>query len=258
MRALLVATVVGLALLGATPAALQLPPVELPGSAPPPPAVAPADVAPPVDEGLLAPADPLRGGIPGGSGGLALPPLETVAATTAVGGALALLGFALYSRLARTELLDHERRDRVFQLVRDRPGISLSDVAQETGLAWGTAVYHLDRLERGGFVASERSGGRRCYFPVGAVPKDARVHLGTLQQETTRSVASFVVERPGATQTELAAALGMSASAASKQVSKLESVGLVRREREWKTVRLHPQPPLAALLTPSAPIAVPA
>lgn len=282
MRALLIALVT-LAVAGQVPAALNVPSVREPLGAvadPVEPAL-PSDAAAPSPdealgtatdlaegtpaEGILPPspeAPPIGGFAPvafpgldadeGKDGFLApLPPAAEAAVTSvAVGGALALAAFALYSRLGRGELLDHKRRDEVFQLVRNEPGISLSDVAAKTGLGWGTVNYHLDRLERGGFVTSERANGRRAYFPVGAVPKDDRASLGALRQDTTRNVASFVQERPGATQTELAEALGLTASAASKQVSKLESIGLVRREREHKLVRLHPGPNLASLLAP--------
>lgn len=275
MRALLLAAVIGLALLaGATPAAVSLPPAdlspaqalgpvpelaapELPAPDLPAPDLpaAPALPTPPsplAAEPIMMPRNPMRPGIPFETPNITLPPVTPATATAVGGAALALVGFALYSRLARGQLLDHERRDGVYQLVRGEPGISLTDIASRTGLGWGTAVYHLERLEKAGFVTSEKNGARRCYFPIGEVPRDARPHLGALQQEALRNVASFVHERPGATQTELADALGLTASAASKQITKLESVGLVRREREWKTVRLHPEPKLAELLVPAA------
>ena len=109
-------------------------------------------------------------------------------------------------------------------------------------------MYHLDRLERAGFVASERGGLHRCYFPVGTVAREARKGLGALKADTTRSIAEFLVTRPGATQSELCEALRLTPSAASKQVSKLEEAGLVRRERDWKTVHLHPTEALPTLL----------
>lgn len=247
MRALLVAAVLALALLGAGPAALSLPPLppDL-GPAQAPDVPASADIA---DEPAL-PESPVAAPLPFHRPDFPMPPAGAVGATAVGGAALALVGFALYSRLSRGELLDHERRDGVYQLVRAEPGISLSDIASRSGLGWGTAVYHLERLEKAGFVTSERSGGRRCYFPIGEVPKDARPHLGALQQDALRDLASLVVERPGVTQSELAEALGITPGAASKQVSKLESVGLVRREREWKTVRLHPEPALTQILAP--------
>jgi predicted transcriptional regulator len=232
-------------------------PLELPVDLPPmldPSTPAPPDVDDAISQlGVDVPLEDAAPGAPRMPGkGMPLALDVPTVAVTAGGVALALVGFALYSRLARSELLDNERRDEVNKLILESPGIALSDIAQRTGLGWGTTVYHLDRLERAGFVASESHAGRRCYFPVGTLPREARPMLGALQQETTRSVAQFVATRPGATQTELCEGLGLSASAASKQVSKLESAGLVRRERDWKTVRLHPGPALASMLSGGA------
>lgn len=202
----------------------------------------PAPERPSPFEGALGAVPPAAPAVAAGVGGLAL--------VGAMGGLrwLAVAGVALYSRLTKSDMLDNGHRDRVYRLVQEAPGLTLSEAAERAGVGWGTAVYHLDRLERAGFIASERSGLRRCYFPVGTLPRDDRAGLGTLKAETTRTIAEFLVRRPGATQGELADALGLSASAASKQVTKLESAGLVRREREWKTVRLHPEPRLGALL----------
>lgn len=168
-------------------------------------------------------------------------------------GAWRILGlgaFAMYSRLTKSELLDNEHRDKVFQLIRERPGIGATEIQNATGLGWGTTVYHLDRLERAQMVTSERSGLHRCYFPVGTIARDDRKAYGLLKGDTTKSIANFLIQRPGATQSELCEALGMSASAASKQLTRLEGAGLVRREREWKTVRLFPEGALPGLVQP--------
>lgn len=162
--------------------------------------------------------------------------------------ALAVGAVALYSRLTRSDLLDNEHRDAVYRLIQENPGMGLTEICKQTGLGWGTTVYHLDRLERAQMVSSERVGPHRCYFPMGTVPRSARKGIGTLKAETTRSVAAFLATRPGATQTELCEGLGLSASAASKQVTKLETAGLVRRERDGKTVRLYATPDLPTLL----------
>lgn len=239
MRLPLAATLLLLAF-AATPAAVELPADAAPGWPADAPLLAPPDA--------LAPLDAPRGR------GFDLPPMgrDEIAATAAGGAAILLVGLGLYSRLARGQLLDHERRDEVHKLVQAEPGISLTDIAQRTGRGWGATVYHLERLEKGGFVTSEKAGAKRCYFPVGVVARDARAPLATLREEPLRVLATYVHERPGTTQGEMAEALGLSASAASKQVSRLESAGLVVREREWKTVRLMPGPRLAELLTPTA------
>lgn len=232
-------------------------PLAVPDAPPPP------ELPEPIEPLVAVPdvpdaAPPLPGGPPlpwsADAAAEVAPPVLAAGGVLAVAHALgalrwlAVAGVGLYSRLARSDLLGHATRDRVHKLVQERPGIGLTELAQEVGLGWGTAVYHLDRLEKGGFVSSERIGAHRCYFPVGAIPRESRKGIGALKQDTTRTIAQLVADRPGVTQTEVCEALGMSASAASKQVSKLESAGLVRRERDWKTVRLHPQPGLRALV----------
>jgi predicted transcriptional regulator len=193
----------------------------------------------------------------------AAPPTLATVGVLALLNALGVWRFAgvgaigLYSRLTKSELLDNQHRDRVYKLIQEEPGLGVSEIAERTGLGWGTTVYHLDRLERAGFVAPERAGLHKAFFPVGTVAREARKAMGALKADTTRSIAEFLVTRPGATQTELCEALSLSPSAASKQVSKLESAGLVRRERDWKTVHLHPTDALPAMLGGDAPTPAP-
>lgn len=221
----------------------SLPPVRIGAGVDGEPLLAPASVRPTRESGLVHAVLP--------AAKTAAPPAIAAAGLLALLqalGAFRFVGagaFALYSRLTKSNLLDNEHRDAVYKLIQAQPGLGVSEIASRSGLGWGTTVYHLDRLEREGFVASERGGLHKCYFAVGLVDRDARRAQAALKADTRRDVAQVLLARPGLTQTELCEALGMSASAASKQISKLESAGLVRREREWKTVRLFPQPALA-------------
>ena len=161
-----------------------------------------------------------------------------------LGAARALV--ALYFRVQPGELLEHERRERVLTLVRERPGIGPSEIAQDLGTAWGVTSYHLDRLERAGLVASQRVGHHRCYFLPGAVPREQQRTVGLFRADTTRRVAELVARRPGIGQSQLCSELGLSASAASKQLARLVATGLVRREGDRSGMRLYPEPSLVA------------
>lgn len=177
-----------------------------------------------------------------------VPPATTAAATT-----VGLFGFfhllaALYSRFAPSELLDHERRGRVLALIRERPGIGPTDIGQALGTSWGVTVYHLERLEKGGLLTSQRVGHHRCYFLPGMVPRDEQRNVGMFRGDTTRRVAALVAEKPGLTQSQVASELGLSASAMSKQVSRLEAAGMLRREAVGTAFGLFPQPGLMSAL----------
>lgn len=170
--------------------------------------------------------------------------LEKLGAARAIGAAFA----ALYFRVQPNELMENARRERVVGLIRARPGIGPTEIADALGTGWGVVSYHLDRLERAGFITSQRVGHHRCYFLPGAVPRDEQRTRGMFRVETTRRIAVLVTEKPGLTQSELCGQLGLSASAASKQLSRLEAASLVRREAGNGGTRVYPAPTLATVL----------
>jgi DNA-binding MarR family transcriptional regulator len=208
-------------------APLPLPTLPLPAPAPIPSLpvgidLTPAPVMPPVA------APPM------------LPPEEQAVATAAAGSGLLALLAALYSRLAPNQLLDHERRDRILAIVRAQPGIGPQDVGAKLGTSWGVTQYHLDKLEKGGLLTSQRKGHHRCYFVPGAVPREQQGTVALFRVDTTRRVAELIAQKPGLTQTQLCAELGISASAMSKQVARLEGAGVLRREAADGPAKLFP------------------
>lgn len=163
--------------------------------------------------------------------------LAWLAQRLAVG--LPLFGF---SRIDDDKLARHPARQLALQFIAANPGANIQDVRRALGLAWGTTVYHLGRLEKGGLVAVRHVGGERRHWPLGAAPsRDALPATG-------RALAALVQERPGLAQAELAAALGVGAPAACKQLARLESAGLVVARRDGRTRRYDATPRLASAL----------
>lgn len=169
-----------------------------------------------------------------------------------LGRALAGAFAALYLRVQPSELLENERRERVVRLVRERPGIGPQDIASSLGTGWGVTSYHLDRLERAGILTSQRVGHHRCYFVPGALPREQQRNAGLFRAQTARRVAELIARRPGLTQGQLATELGLSASAMSKQVARLASSGLLRREPGQEGIRLYPEPAMTGMLVHTA------
>lgn len=79
------------------------------------------------------------------------------------------LGYALYSRFNnKDEALKSEMRNRILALIRDNPGICLSDAAERMGVARNTIRHHLRVLERVGLVRVEDDANLKVYYPAGA------------------------------------------------------------------------------------------
>lgn len=176
----------------------------------------------------------------------------------AVRHGLTLLALPLYSRLRRSELLDNAVRERIYRAIEAQPGLSIIQVCRAGRAGWGTAVYHLQRLERDQLIVSRRDGQYRRFFlnghapDPGAVAHDARA----LQHALARDIAAFVLANPGSVQKEVCAALGISPPLASKWLGRLQDAGLLTSQREWKHVRYAPTPLLEARL--GQPAALPA
>ncbi|HVL48547.1 MAG TPA: winged helix-turn-helix transcriptional regulator [Candidatus Thermoplasmatota archaeon] len=187
-----------------------------------------------------------------------MPALEAAAPASAGAALLGLLawngGFArfafvgLYSRIAPSALLDNAVRERVLAAIKAKPGITIKEITTTCGIGWGTAVYHLDRLEGGKFVTSEKHLTFRRFFAVGDVAAGDRLAVSVLRTATAGRLARYVLERPGSAQKEVCEGLGMGPSLAHKHLARLEEAGLVRKAREGASVRYFPQPALEGLV----------
>ena len=160
-------------------------------------------------------------------------------------------GFAalLYTRIAKDRLLDHARRETLLGAIRDRPGMTLSDVAESTGIPRNTATYHLNRLEKEGMVTSARQGRARLYFVVGGDARKAQADaFAALRHDNGRALALAVGASPGVDQQALCAKLGLQPSLVHWHADRLLAAGVLRKEREGRHVRYHPGPafPLVA------------
>lgn len=197
-----------------------------------------------------------------GAGGGGLSAAALVGLSLAGGGAaLALVAWvfasdarrfaiaaALYTRLAKSEVLDHPGREALQQRIGAEPGISYSELRRQSGMNTGAIVHHLRALERAGLVASRKEGAYRRFYPVGAAPAPAlapppapapahvRVAVLTPMQQRVMDVLR---EAP-LTQGELAERLGLSQQGTSHHVKSLERAGHIEAEYDGRVWRYKP------------------
>lgn len=147
----------------------------------------------------------------------------------------------LFSRIADSELLANEVRDRIHRLVSENPGITIKECQALAAVGWGTTVYHLRRLEDSRMVTSIRDGNYRRFYKNGVAPGTAQKQvLNEMRRQPSVRIAQFVIANPGACQKDLCEALEMSPPLAHKYVRRLLSANLVTSQREWKKVKYYP------------------
>ncbi|MEA3143441.1 MAG: hypothetical protein QOG31_765 [Thermoplasmata archaeon] len=167
------------------------------------------------------------------------PQLPSLAAKVGAFSALAALvlglGTFLFSRIDGEALLENPVRQRVLETIRDGPGVCIGEVRDRTGVAWGTAVYHLHRLERSGVVVSVRQKGARRYFAANTQVSRHRTDIAALAHPTAQRIAHLVHRRPGIDQSGVCRELGLQNPAASKHLGRFQSLGLVTAQRAGRS-----------------------
>lgn len=151
------------------------------------------------------------------------------------------LAAALYTRLARSEVLDHPGRDDLRQRIAREPGVCYSDLKASTGMNTGALVHHLRALERAGVVTSRKEGAFRRFYVTGSAPATQAARVLTVATLTPMQarVLEMVREAP-LTQGEIAERLGLSQQGTGHHVKALERAGHLSAEFDGRAWRYRP------------------
>lgn len=145
---------------------------------------------------------------------------------------------ALYTRLGRSEVLDHPGRDALHRRIQQEPGVTYSQLQRASGMNTGALVHHLRALERAGVVSSRKEGAYRRFYAAGAAPAASVLHVPALTPMQAR-VLEVLREAP-LTQGELAERLGLSQQTTSHHVKSLVRGGHVEGYFDGRVWRYRP------------------
>lgn len=151
----------------------------------------------------------------------------------------------LYSRIAKSELLENEVRQQIFELIRQNPGINVSEMARRLSIAWGTATHHLHKLRQERLVSIRIASNQKCYFPNGGsyTPHEMDV-MSAVKHPTARRIADFLLRAGPQCHGEISQALALTPALVSFHMEKLLQGGVVARHRDGRRTIFTPLEPL--------------
>jgi DNA-binding transcriptional ArsR family regulator len=177
-----------------------------------------------------------------GLGALLLVALAWAAAHAKAAGSLGLGGvLAGYARVSGQEVLEHPGRQEVYERVKAAPGINFVQLAQQVAFGSSTLNYHLRVLERNEYIASVKDGRYLRFFDrqAGTYSGAKKVQVSALRNVQTAAMARHIRDHPGVAQCDLAAAFGVTASTVNWHMTRLQSAGLVERQRDAHYTRYY-------------------
>ncbi len=168
-----------------------------------------------------------------------------IGSTEAGRWSLLLLWLPLYTKLRKDKILDQQTRGLIQGYITANPGCNYTLIRDNLELADGTLTYHLQVLEREGFIYSIREGLFRCFYPKGVPPpRRGKLHLSDTQMDIVRICKRI----PGITVGEIATAMNRRANVISYHLKLLKEGGLIRLEEDGRHVRVYPVESAVAMI----------
>jgi predicted transcriptional regulator len=169
-------------------------------------------------------------------GALALSPLLLI--PVEIFFALKLLSFLGFRRIARGNVLANSVRNTLYVCIRERPGISLGELAGEAGISRGALAYHLTLLRAlGKIVMVKNHSSISCFENSGTYNCCEQKMLSCLRTDTGRKILRALAMTPGLSRAELGQVLGLSGPTVTWHMKRLAADGIVTVSREGKCSR---------------------
>jgi len=134
--------------------------------------------------------------------------------------------------------LELANRKRIYEAVRQNPGVHFRELQRLTGMPIGVLSYHLDYLANRGLLTVDKRESFTRYFPGGQLGRDEQQMLGALRQEIPRGIILFLLMNPGATHGEVLESFTISGGTLSYHIKKLVSRGLIKVDKAGRESRM--------------------
>jgi|GEM_PF-6662131 len=141
---------------------------------------------------------------------------------------LSIVLVPLYSRIKKDEVLDNFTRGAIYGFIVANPGAHYNLIKQELVLNNGAIIYHLDILERKGYISSEKAGIFKKYYPKGFKKEGGILEMLT---DLQRRIFHEIEANPGVSQKEIANRMNITARALNYHIKTLIKVQLIMLER---------------------------
>jgi len=145
-----------------------------------------------------------------------------------------ILSLAIFSRIRRSHILNHETRDRISSHIRENPGVHFTALKKDLGLSTGVLSYHMERLEREKFVVSRTEGKYKRFYPPDW-DEPPGIHLSQIQE----IILEQIKRRPGISQSDLGSSIGRNRKVINYQAHQLRELGLIDIEKEGRESRCY-------------------
>ena len=145
-----------------------------------------------------------------------------------------------------SSVLLHPLRRQIYSMIVQTPGSNFSKISDLLKTSNSTLLWHLNRLEKSGYLKSIKVGGKRVYYPASLRTEVAEEIIQVLSNETAQKIFLFVVNNPEKNCYPLNIARSLDPplhhETVRYHIDRLKHAGLVEITKEGKNVFIKPGP----------------
>jgi len=139
-----------------------------------------------------------------------------------------ILSSPLYTKLEKDKILFQTNRHDIYRYLSNNPGVNYSRIKKELNLGTGTLVYHLNVLEKEGFIHSKKGDSRKIFFLKdfsGGFNRIEKLPISLLQKR----IIDYLKNHGSASMRDIENALSLKQPSVSYNLRRLMDRGLVTR-----------------------------
>lgn len=137
-----------------------------------------------------------------------------------------LIATLLYGGIKRASLLNNIYRKRLFDEIKENPGVYFREIEKKTGFKIGNLSHHLNILEREEFIRSLQDGHHRRFYLFNE-QIEMKIILTSIQQ----MVILIINKDPGISQINISRKIGKNKVIIHYHVQILKDIGIIQTER---------------------------
>lgn len=137
-------------------------------------------------------------------------------------------------------VLMNPTRQQIFCLLHSKPCIHLTMLARKVDIAPNSLKWHLDKLEKRGFITSHRMGNRLVFFPTDMIPEHLCESFFQLNKEVIRGTFVQIIARPGISQKDVKLGVERNHQAVHRSARVLVQASMVEAVKDGTLTRYYP------------------
>ena len=134
----------------------------------------------------------------------------------------------------RDSTLDLKIRRKIYNHIRDFPGLHERELSRRLKIPLSTLDYHLHYLNRRNLITTNQEGQNICYYIVGNISSVDKKILTLLRQKMARKIIIFLILNNYSNNKEICDHIGLPSNTVSFHLNKLVKLRIIDRTKNGR------------------------